>query len=903
MSSPPSSFTFHPPPVIDAAAQALLDMTPEPLFLVSQQGHIVLGNAAWRDWAHRHGGPDDDLKALQARLQPQDQERVRRLSPGQDCDAAPLAMLDGAWLHLRAWRGQDGRAGWLGRIVVAPGPAETGRDVAPGLVQRLEMTQDFGRLAVWERSLDGRQAHWDEHMFRFYGLAPQPQPPDPDTIRELIHPEDRERVLQAWQASIRSPGAYHLHYRLVPRTGGVRVVHSLWRVLADAQGRPDRALGVLVDDTESFEQGAQVRKLSAQFELAVELAKLIIWVHDPATGELRVNERAAALLGVPGRVALPLDEVRARVHEDDREALAEGLQRVLDGEDAVDVIARYRDAQGVYRTLLTRRAAQRDETGRVVAVLGVAMDITERRNTELALQQAQARAALATREAGIGTWERDLRTGTSHWDAQMYLLRGLRPDDPRPVETLRKTCVHPDDRAAMWARYDQVRAGALDRTAFEFRVVWPDGSEHWLATRGHVLRDESGQPVRMLGVNWDITELKRTEQALREKAAAEQASRAKSEFLARMSHELRTPLNAVLGFAQVLQADAGQALSPAQRQRVDHIHAAGRHLLALIDDMLDLARIESGTVALRPEALDVQAVVGDALGLVAPMARAHGIELHTGALAGLVWADRQRLRQVLMNLLSNAIKYNRAGGRVEVAAHGGPDWLTLVVRDTGRGMSREQVQGLFEPFNRLGVEREGIEGTGIGLSIARQLVTHMGGRIEVRSRVGEGSEFEVWLPRAPQATSAAAAGEAPAPAPPVAPRPQAEPAGPALELLYIEDNEVNVTLVREVLALRPAVRLSVACDGAGGVALAHTLRPDAVLVDMHLPDVDGHEVLRRLKADPRTAALPCIALSANAMPEDVQRALAAGFVDYWTKPIDVARFLAAIDRILAARPA
>jgi PAS domain S-box-containing protein len=900
MSSP--SFSFSDPPVIDAAAQALLDMASEPLFLADLQGRIVFGNAAWRDWMHRHGGGGGELTAaVQTRQPPQDGEPAQQApSSGQDPDGAPLVMADGSRLHLRPWRGQDGRAGWLGRIAAARGPAETGRGVAPGLVQRLEMTQDFGRLAVWERSLDGRQAHWDEHMFRVYGLAPQPQPPDPDTIRELIHPEDRERVLQAWQASIRSPGAYHLHYRLLPRTGGVRVVHSLWRVLADAQGRPDRVLGVLVDDTESFERGVQVRKLSAQFELAVELAKLIIWVHDPATDELRVNERAAALLGVPERVTLPLEDVRARVHEDDRQALAEGLQRVLDGEDAVDVVARYRDAQGVYRTLLTRRAAQRDETGRVVAVLGVAMDITERRNTELALQQAQARAALATREAGIGTWERDLRTGTSHWDAQMYLLRGLSPDDPRPVEALRVSCVHPDDRAAMWARYDQVRAGALDRTAFEFRVVWPDGSEHWLATRGHVLRDESGQPVRMLGVNWDITELKRTEQALREKAAAEQASRAKSEFLARMSHELRTPLNAVLGFAQVLQADAAQALSPAQRQRVDHIHAAGRHLLALIEDMLDLARIESGTVALRPEALDVRAVVADALGLVVPMARAHGVELHTGSLAGLVQADRQRLRQVLMNLLSNAIKYNRPGGRVEVAAHGAADWLTLVVRDTGRGMSREQVQGLFEPFNRLGVEREGIEGTGIGLSIARQLVTHMGGRIEVRSRVGEGSEFEVWLPRALQATCPAA-GEAPVPTPPVAPQPQAEPAQPALELLYIEDNEVNVTLVREVLALRPAVRLSVAGDGAGGVALAHTLQPDAVLVDMHLPDVDGHEVLRRLQADPRTAALPCIALSANAMPEDVQRALAAGFVDYWTKPIDVARFLAAIDRMLAAR--
>ncbi|MFN3415844.1 MAG: PAS domain-containing protein [Caldimonas sp.] len=881
------------------AVQAVLDMAREPLFIADPRGSILTSNAAWRDWLHRHGDSQGDRVDLGALLLPRDRERLQRLWLEPDPAENVLEVLDGARLHLRVWRGPQGPACWLGRLEAV---AEAGAEPQRSLVQRLEMTQDSGRIAFWERSLDGRSARWDEHMYRLMGLAPDQPVPALENLAAFIHPDDRDALLQSWLTSVQSPGVYHAHYRILPRNGGIRFVHSLWRVLADGEGRPERVLGVVVDDTESFERGAQMRQLSTQFQLAVELAQLIIWVHDPATDELIVNERAAALMGKPGRVRLPLQEVRSLVHEDDREALAEGLQRVLDGEDAVDVIARYRDARGDYRTLLTRRAAQRDESGRVVAVLGVAMDITERRSTELALQQAQARAALATREAGIGTWERDLRSGTSHWDAQMYLLRGLSPNDPRPVEMLRELCVHPDDRSAMWARYDQVRAGALDRTAFEFRVVWPDGSEHWLATRGHVLRDESGQPVRMLGVNWDITELKRTEQALREKAAAEQASRAKSEFLARMSHELRTPLNAVLGFAQVLQADAVQALSSAQRQRVDHIHAAGRHLLALIDDMLDLARIESGAVALRPEALEVSAVVADALGLVAPMARAHGIELLTGTLVGWVWADRQRLRQVLMNLLSNAIKYNRVGGRVEVMARAGADWLTLVVRDTGRGMSPEQVQGLFEPFNRLGVEREGIEGTGIGLSIARQLVIHMGGRIEVRSRLGEGSEFEVWLPRALQAASAAA-DQAPTPAPPVAPRPQAEPAQPALELLYIEDNEVNVTLVREVLALRPAVRLSVAGDGAGGVALAHTLRPDAVLVDMHLPDMDGHEVLRRLQAEPRTAALPCIALSANAMPEDVQRARAAGFVDYWTKPIDVARFLAAIDRMLDRRAA
>lgn len=878
---------------VDRAARELLDLASDGLFLADASGHIVYGNAAWHRWCGLAGAACTTLEDLARRLPETDRvlldaARQRGNAIGPLVLSEGRAGTEGSLLHLQPWHpAHEGASGWLGRVVRAvPAPAES------GLAQRLAMTQDFGRLAVWERSLDGRSVHWDEHMFRFYGLPPQAEAPDIDTIRQLVHPEDRDKVLQAWQSSITSPGAYHLHYRLMPRTGGVRMVHSLWRVLADEAGRPDRVIGVLVDDTEGFELGLQMRKLTAQFEMAVELGELIIWVHDLATNTMRFNQRAAAVLGLDGAAAHPIDTVRERVHPEDRGALGDAVKRALDGDEAIDVVARYRNPQGEYRTLLTRRAVQRDEGGHAIAVLGVALDITERRRIELALEQARERVALATREAGIGTWERDLIEGSSHWDEQMYRLRGLSPDDPRPVEELRMVCVHPEDRAPMWARYDDARDGAVDRTAFEFRVVWPDGTERWLATRGKVLRDAAGRPVRMLGVNWDVTELKRTEQALRDKAAAEQANRAKSEFLARMSHELRTPLNAVLGFAQVLQADTQDLLSAGQRQRVDHIDAAGRHLLALINDVLDLARIESGMVDLVPETLAWSDVVGDVLGLMAPLARTHNVSLRPGDLSCTVVADRQRLRQVLMNLVSNAIKYNRPGGHVEIEARTLSGWRVLAVQDSGRGLSAAQLDALFEPFNRLGADREGIEGTGIGLSIARQLVSHMGGRIEVRSTPGVGSVFEVWLPEA--GASAAVS--------------RVETLGdasliPAAEqhvgrLLYIEDNQVNVLLVRELLALRPGVVLHVATDGQTGVTLARDLRPDLVLVDMHLPDFDGHEVLRRLRSDPLTAGLRCVALSANAMPQDVSRAREAGFDDYWTKPIDIRRFLAALDQLL-----
>jgi signal transduction histidine kinase/ActR/RegA family two-component response regulator len=432
--------------------------------------------------------------------------------------------------------------------------------------------------------------------------------------------------------------------------------------------------------------------------------------------------------------------------------------------------------------------------------------------------------------------------------------------------------------------------------------VWPDGSVRWLATRGHVQHDAQGRPERFLGVNWDITERKRAEQALRDKAAAEQASRAKSEFLARMSHELRTPLNAVLGFAQLLSADAGDPLSPPQAERVERIRSAGQHLLALIDDVLDLASIESSGMPLAHEAVPLQAALHDVLQWTRLQADEAGVSVQAETTTAQVLGDPRRVRQVIANLMSNAIKYNRAGGHVWLAVERGawqgvPAWA-ITVRDDGRGMSAAQRRHLFEPFNRLGAEREAIQGTGIGLAIVHHLVKLMRGEIGVESEPGRGSAFRIVL--------RAAAGTAAEPAQQAVPSsaeaaPVSTTAAAPLRLLYIEDNPVNVLLVQELLANHAHVELAVAVDGLSGVRLAQHARPDVVLVDMQLPDIDGTEVLRRLRADPELAGLTIVALSANAMPEDVSRAREAGFDDYWTKPIDFKAFLAALHRLAQAR--
>ena len=387
-------------------------------------------------------------------------------------------------------------------------------------------------------------------------------------------------------------------------------------------------------------------------------------------------------------------------------------------------------------------------------------------------------------------------------------------------------------------------------------------------------------------------ERRRTEEALAEKRLAERANRTKTEFMARMSHELRTPLNAILGFAQILQRDTPRTLVPEQKRELEHVLHAGHHLLSLIDDLLDLSRVEAGTLALQLGAVDLLDVLRDAMGQVATQAEAQGVSLDlTPPPRPLppVRADRTRLRQVVLNLLSNAIKYNRRGGRVALGAALDEGRLRLTVRDTGVGLSAAQLTQLFEPFNRLGREGSGIQGTGIGLLITRSLVEAMDGELTVASEEGVGSEFRVTLPLA----LTAAAGEA---GPDSVPPDDAPGEG---AVLYIDDDEVNRILMQSYLGVRPKVRLALAASGPEGLAMARAAPPDLLLIDMMMPGMNGLEVLAAVRADAGLRKLPCLAISANAMPDEIETARRAGFDGYLVKPIAVDALLHEIDRRLA----
>ncbi|HWS05132.1 MAG TPA: PAS domain S-box protein [Burkholderiaceae bacterium] len=433
--------------------------------------------------------------------------------------------------------------------------------------------------------------------------------------------------------------------------------------------------------------------------------------------------------------------------------------------------------------------------------------------------------------------------------------------------------------------------GEVPSYSIEKRLLRGDRSSIWALQAVTLVRDAANRPDYLIAVAKDISARKQAEAAVRAADVALRANAAKTQFLSRMSHELRTPLNAVLGFAQLLRLDRQHPLPAEAAHRVQMIEQAGAHLLALIGDVLDLSRIEAGQLQVSPEVVDVAEVAAECGTMLRAQAHAKGVDVvlqghgADGPPRALVRADRVRLRQVLLNLLSNAIKYNRAGGRASVEWEPRETHCSIRVVDNGLGMSDAQQAHLFEPFNRLGAEHSGVEGTGIGLVLARHLAQLMGGDLGVQSRRGVGTTVTLTLDAADPTCAGLDATR-----PTTLPAPLGH-----LRVLYAEDNEVNVEIVRGALQARPAFELRVAGSGSQALALARAEVPDLMLVDMHLGDTTGLELATALMADPRTRGIRLVALSADALPAQIDAAMRLGFEAYLTKPVDVAQLLRVLD--------
>lgn len=526
--------------------------------------------------------------------------------------------------------------------------------------------------------------------------------------------------------------------------------------------------------------------------------------------------------------------------------------------------------------------------GQLTSLAGVVCELLRQRQHRLQLEEQSERLRDLARASGDWAWELDAALncrwiagdfeGVTGLDLARVIGKPVRPD---PL-------VDADGRDRSPPRsFHDVLAERLPFSRVITRLQTP---------RGALLTSHSGLPVfdaqgefrGYRGTTRDVTARVEREILLRDKAALEEASRAKSVFLSRVSHELRTPLNAILGFAQLMALDQGQPLSSQQLHRLDGVRRAGEHLLEMVNDVLDIVRIEQGAMSLHDQAVNLADIVATCVHAVQPLANDRPVTLLTQVPDGLhARADARALEQMLLNLLSNAIKFNRPGGSVTLTAMADARGVALSVIDDGVGLSADEVAQLFQPFNRLGAERKRVAGSGLGLVIVRELARAMGGDVTVTSQPGKGSCFSVSLPAAtavPPLSEARPARFEVVPPTSAAPR----------QVLYIEDEPLNVLLMQEVFRAQPAWTLHVAEEGEAGVQAALRLRPDLTLIDMNLPDISGLEVLRRLREHQSTRELRCIALSADAMQDQISAALAAGFDDYWTKPIDLAQLLACV---------
>jgi PAS domain S-box-containing protein len=627
----------------------------------------------------------------------------------------------------------------------------------------------------------------------------------------------------------------------------------------------------------------EARISTERYRTLLQNASDAIFVLDPQGRILELNRRAADLLGVDSDVATgtSIHQWISGAMRTEFTTLFANLSRDGQVNLGVQSLASARRPE-----VLTELTASLSRLGDEDLVLLIARDVTERQGTAERLREANQRLTTLIQASplAIVVLDRDLQVEIWNeaaerafgWSAGEVLHR----PNPLVAESRAEESRELDERL--------LRGESLD--GLELPMLRKDGDIVEVSTYAAPLLSEAGETTGIMVVMADITERREAERAVLLRDQAEQANRAKSEFLSRMSHELRTPLNAILGFAQLMEMDD---LDEEQRESIGQILRGGRHLLDLINEVLDLSRIEAGRLTLSLEPVSVQTAVAQAMSLVSPLASEMGLSYTAEAIDAelFVTADIQRLKQVLLNLLSNAVKYNRPNGSVRVTvAEVEAGRVRIGVHDTGQGIAEEQISRLFSPFERLDMEARNIPGTGLGLVLARTLVEAMRGEIGLESTAGAGSTFWIELPRSTSPLAGAAAAT-PRPTPAVA-------AGSPKTVLYVEDNPSNQRLVERVLASRPQVRLLTAMQGNVGIRLAEETRPDLVLLDVNLPDISGDEVFRLLRSDPTLAEVPVVVVSADAMRAQVRRFLDLGAREYLTKPIDVKRLLSVIDECL-----
>jgi PAS domain S-box-containing protein len=654
----------------------------------------------------------------------------------------------------------------------------------------------------------------------------------------------------------------------------------------------NRALEAEVAERKAAEQ--RVKEREEHFRMLIENAHDITSIIDAEGRMLYTTPAFTRILGY-GTEELLGQSIFDYYHPEDIERDLPLVRHLIDNPGSkVRSEHRIRHKHGGYRYLEAFGQTVSPHTADQGIVVNI-RDITEQKRAEEALRQSEEHFRRLIENSSDYVMIADRNAALTYVGPSAERILGFAPEEmlgKRPPEL-----IHPDDVPHVLEDVEYLYSHPGEVVTSVFRIRHRDGNWRVFESVGRTLLPDSPDQV-LVANSRDITERTRAEAKLRAAMEeAERANRAKSEFLSRMSHELRTPMNSILGFAQVLES-AG--LLPRHERCVQHILKAGRHLLQLINEVLEIARIEAGRQNLSLEPVRLGSVLQEAIGLARPMAAQARLELEYAGLqhdGSYVWADRQRLSQVLLNLLSNAIKYNRAGGRVRLSCAEAPDTgdgvtrIWVRVEDTGRGIPADRQEELFTPFARLGAEMGEVEGTGLGLALSQRLAEAMGGSLVLERSSGEGSVFRIELRVTLSPLDRVEEGD-------TSPRSTGKVPHHPATLLYIEDNLANLSLVETILWERPKWRTVSALQGQIGVELAREHLPDLILLDLHLPDIHGDEVLRRLREDERTARIPVLVISADATRAAIQRLMEAGAAAFLTKPLEVGEFLETLERLL-----
>ncbi|MFZ4757606.1 MAG: ATP-binding protein [Burkholderiaceae bacterium] len=672
---------------------------------------------------------------------------------------------------------------------------------------------------------------------------------------------------------------------------GVRIVTKSGVPVRDAAGTFVGYRGSSRDVTQAWASRADTARAERRLREAVEALEQPFVMTDADGRILSTNAVwRRSVLGEERPEALP-----ERLDVALRTLADSGRVSAVDGGDPVDWFERRLATRGASTELREVRFDDRIFTSRDRrlsdgSLVSISYDITEIRSEHRAAVDAERRLRHAVTAAGLKVCEVDLDSGVIHSVVAPETPEG--PPEPDRVAAWLDRVPQPD-RGRLEAGMNEVWSGRREQLREEVTVEF-EGELRRVTLNAIVEPEAPGHGRRLLVVRGDVTALRRAEEAARLKTAADLANRAKSEFLSRVGHELRTPLNAIRGLAQVMQRESVEE-TPSRQSLVGHVVTASEHLAALLDDLLDMAQVESGRLVIRASPIAVAPVMRECLRMIAPQSAGHGIALECARVSeGLrVMADTTRLRQILLNLVANAVKYNRQQGRVRLDARVDADdgFVSISVSDTGPGFTREEAARVFRPFERLsGGDGRAIDGLGLGLSIAQGLAQAMGGAIAVDSEPGRGTTFTLRLPAVPEPPAIdpgdthdmdATAGAA-----------LAGPSGPR-RVLYVEDNRLNGVLMKQIARQVPGIALQVVETGEEALAMLGEFAPDLLLLDNDLPGISGLETHRMLKSDPRWAALRVVLVSADATPQGIARARSLGFDDYWVKPLDVARVIEA----------